>query len=83
MVIKFSNNVITLSHTIRTFNDPTEKVFENIVGKGENPGNMHFLLSPQDCYTSRDKSHHQAKSNFTSANLFDLDKSGNLASGKE
>ena len=34
---------LTLLHTIPTFNDP----FENIVEKGENAGNQHFLLFPQ------------------------------------
>ena len=42
-------NGLTLYHTILTFNEPpppkTEKPFENIVGKGENAGNHHFLLS--------------------------------------
>ena len=27
--------------------NPEEKAFENIVGKGENAGNQHFLLFPQ------------------------------------
>ena len=27
-------------------NDPYKKPFENIVGKGENAGNQHFLLFP-------------------------------------
>ena len=30
-----------------TFNDTEIDVFENIVGKGENAGNQHFLLYPQ------------------------------------
>ena len=29
-----------------TFNDPQMDPFENIVGKGENAGNQHFLLFP-------------------------------------
>ena len=33
--------------TIPTFNDPEKETFENIVGKGENAGNQHFLLFPQ------------------------------------
>ena len=38
-------NSLTLYHTILTtlFKNP----FENIVGKGENAGNQHFLLFPQ------------------------------------
>ena len=43
--------------TVNTYSDTTtqsqllttqtEKPFENIVGKGENAGNLHFLLFPQ------------------------------------
>ena len=39
--------ILTLYHTILTFNDPEEEDFENIVEKGENAGNQHFLLFPQ------------------------------------
>ena len=38
---------LTLYHTIPTFNDREKEAFENIVGKGENAGNQHFLLLPQ------------------------------------
>ena len=39
---------LTLYHTIQTFNDPLKKMpFENIVGRGGNAGNKHFLLFPQ------------------------------------
>ena len=39
---------LALYHTILTFNDPeTKKTFLNILGKGENAGNQHFLLFPQ------------------------------------
>ena len=30
-----------------TFDRSMEKPYENIVGKGENAGNQHFLLFPQ------------------------------------
>ena len=30
-----------------TFNNPVEEPLENIVGKGENAGHQHFLLSPR------------------------------------
>ena len=36
---------LTLYHTILTFDDK-KKPSENIVGKGENAGNQHFLLLP-------------------------------------
>ena len=41
------SSALTLYHTIPTFNDLGEKLFENIVGKGENAGNQHFLFFPQ------------------------------------
>ena len=41
------NPVTSLYHTVTTFGDPDEKPSENIVGKGENAGNQHFLLFPQ------------------------------------
>ena len=37
---------LTLDCTILTFNDPEKEAFENIVEKGNNSGNWHFLLSP-------------------------------------
>ena len=39
--------MLTLYHTIPTFNDPEERPFEKILGKGENAGNQHFLLFPR------------------------------------
>ena len=39
-----SLNVLTLYHTVSTFNDPEKKTFKNIAGKGENAGYPHFLL---------------------------------------
>ena len=38
---------LTFSHTITTFNDPTEEHQGKIAGKGENAGYQHFLLFPQ------------------------------------
>ena len=38
---------LTLYNTIPTLTTPRKKAFENIVGKGENAGNQHFLLFPQ------------------------------------
>ena len=35
---------LTLYHTTLTFNDLGQEDFVNIVGKGENVGNQHFLL---------------------------------------
>ena len=36
---------LVISHII-TFYDPKEEGLENIMGKGENAGNQHFLLFP-------------------------------------
>ena len=43
----YFHNVLTLHHTIPTFNNPIYDAIENIVRKGENDGNQHFLLFPQ------------------------------------
>ena len=37
---------LTHYQTIPTFNNPEKDSFENIIGKGENAGNQHFLLFP-------------------------------------
>ena len=39
--------LITLYHTMMTFNDTETETFENIVVKRENAGNQHFLLFQQ------------------------------------
>ena len=41
------SGVLTLYHPIQTFETLVKMPFENIVGKGENAGNQHFLLFPQ------------------------------------
>ena len=46
MFIQSDFNRLTLYHTIVTFNNPETRAFENIVRKGENAGNQHFLLFP-------------------------------------
>ena len=45
---KICNAVIlsTFYQTIPTFNNPTKEPFENIVTKGENAGDQHFLFFP-------------------------------------
>ena len=42
-----SGDRLTLYHTIPSFNDPEQDTLENILGKGENAGNQHFLLYPK------------------------------------
>ena len=61
-----------------------EKTFKNIVGKGENAGNQHFLLFPQ-CFLT----HHRQKSSIERylicrlQNAINLDRSKILSFGKE
>ena len=63
---------------------PWKKAFENIVGKGENAGNQHFLLFPLYFLPL-----HQTSFNFSfkvissSANAFNLEQSRILLFGKE
>ena len=62
---------------------PREKPFENIVGKGENAGNQHFLLFPP-CFLS----YQRQKSSlsyiyFAVCNAFNLVTSKILSFGKE
>ena len=45
--VSLCQRYFTHSHTIPTFNDLVITPLENIVGKGENAGNQHFLLLPQ------------------------------------
>ena len=61
-----------------------KKTFENIVRKGENAGNQHFLLFPQ-CFLPFPKQGLLFYSNFfmSSANAFNLDQSKVLSFGKE
>ena len=60
------------------------KPFENIVGKGENVGNLHFLLFPQ-CFLPPPKTNFNFSAEFdlSSANAFNLDQSKDLSFGKE
>ena len=73
-----------LYHTIPTFNTSVKKPFENIVGKGENAGNQHFLLFPQ-CFLPFLLQNSFFKSHLIllSANAFNLDQSKILLFGKE
>ena len=64
-----------------------KKAFENIVGKGENAGNQHFLLFLQ-CFhnvfhTSQHKFHFSVTFIWSSAYAFNLDKFKNLSFGQE
>ena len=80
-----SHSCLTLYHTILTSNDhekKKKKTLENIVGKGENAGNQHFLLFPQ-CFLPFLKQSSVSESHLlSSANAFNLDKSKILLFGR-
>ena len=73
--------LLTLYHTITTL---YKKPFENIVGKGENADNQHFLLFPQCFFTL-----HKTNFNFSitlilsSASAFNFDRYKTLSFDKE
>ena len=72
-----SSTPLTLYHTIPTFNDPLKeslkkKKKKNIVGKGENAGNQHFLPFPQ-CFLAIPKR----------ISVFNLEQCEILSFGKE
>ena len=61
-----------------------KKAFENIVEKGENAGNKHFLfLSTMFSNLPKTNSRFLGKFILSSANVFSLDQSKNLLFGKE
>ena len=60
------------SHWLKT--TPTEKLSENIVEKGENAGNQHFLLFPQ-CFLPFTKHFFSITFILTFACAFNLDQS--------
>ena len=60
-----------------------KSAFENIVGKGENAGNHHFLLFPQ-CFLPKEKQIIiLAILNFSYANVFNLVPPKNFLLGKK
>ena len=59
------------------------KPFENIVEKGENAGNHHFLLYTHIFYPSKPSFNSSLKLTLLSANAFNLDKSKIVLFGKE
>ena len=63
---------------------PIRRTFKNIVGKGENAGNQHFLLFPQ-CFVTLKKLNFHILVAFMlwSANVLNLDQPTILLLGKE
>ena len=66
-----------------------KKAFENIVGKGTNAGNQHFLLFHNVFYPVRrkiypigERNHHFINTCYAVYKAFDLDPSKFLSSGK-
>ena len=61
-----------------------KKVFENIVGKGESPGNLYFLLFPQFFLLFPTQiSTFESLLFLSSANALNLDKPKTLSFGKD
>ena len=77
--------LLTLYHTILTFNDLKLRAFENIVGKGENADNQKFLLFPQCFLPSKTSFPYFILFCFVvcKINAFNLDPSKILSFGKE
>ena len=73
---------LTLYHTVLTFYMPDKEAFENIMGKGENANNQHFLLFLSIFYPSKNKFKFSVTFIFSSASTFNLDQSKNLLFGK-
>ena len=46
MCVMHQRNAFNLYQIIQNFNDLGKETFENIVEKGENAGDQHFLLFP-------------------------------------
>ena len=68
-----SISCFTLYHTIPTFNDsPYRWPFKNIVGKGQNAGNKHFLLFPVFCILPQTENILSITFNLPSTNAFNL-----------
>ena len=60
-----------------------KKTFENIVGKGENAGNQHFLFLPQCFFMSQNKLKFFSHVYFVVCKCFQFDQCKNLSFGKE
>ena len=65
------------------FDTPKKIYFENIVGKGENAGNQHFLLFPQCFLPFQRLINALSNISLSSAVAFTLEKAKILWSGKE
>ena len=82
LFFKVINKVLTLYHTILTFNDPEKKPYKNTVRKGENAGNQCFLLFPQCFYFPKRNFNFPVTFILSSASSFNLDQSKKLSFGK-
>ena len=78
-----SKVVITLHHTIPSFNDSETKACEKIVGKGENAVNQHFLLFPHVFYKIKDRDYHVSNTKIVVCNCFQFGQSQNFVFGKD
>ena len=64
--------LLTLYHRISTFKNQEKKAFENIVGKGENAGNQHFLLFHNVFYAVKERSHNVSSIWFVVCKYFEF-----------
>ena len=60
-----------------------QRACENIVGKGENAGNQHFLLSHNVFSPIRDRNRHFSNIEFVVCKCFQFGKGQNFVFGKE
>ena len=81
--VRSLQDVKSLSTQSRILTTLRKKAFENIVGKGENAGNQHFLLCPTMFSTLSEREIIiSAIFIMLSANAFNVDKSKILSFGK-
>ena len=76
-------NYLTLTTQSRLLTTLRKNAFENIMGKGENAGNQHFLLFPQFSTLLKTNFYVWAIFILSSADAFNLDQSKILSFGKE
>ena len=83
-LLTFSQTVLSFNHLPHNpdFNPEKDALFENIAGKGENAGDLHFLLFPQ-CFLPIQKQISRVMFTLLSANTFSLDEFKILLFGKE
>ena len=80
--VNISAHPLTLYHTMQLLTILRKTPFENIVGKGKNAGNQHFLRSTMFSTLSMKIHIISATSKLSSSNAFNLNKTTFLSFGK-